>query len=378
MKLKFTLLMILTACSASLFAQTIPFGFNYKGMPIPISIENFLKRKDADTSKLTPANLPHTNSIADDYINLAKVLESNANKMDNDATNQYNTGYDTLTKNPPSDQSGVDQLNLKLKALTDALSLSSNNSKALRDAAKGYRFLAKTTKPFNYFFVGNSIDAEMYYNGTLSDSKTKFLNNSLISFGTDGGSATIYNELYADYIGPVRIGFGALISNKQTAPTNGTTDTATNNKNNAIQQLLGGGGNGVLNASYPLLNYQRGNSFFIKLIAAPKIGVDVPKIGTDNSSYAFNYNLGVEGSVFYTGALNVLTFYSNFRFARIAGNGLFYDNLSKTDHQSFGFDQLSFGIAITSSFRLSYNYYFGSAFVNKNFPSTISFTVIPN
>lgn len=215
----------------------------------------------------------------------------------------------------------------------------------------------------------------MYYNGTLSDNKAKFLSNSLLAFSSDGGKASIYNEIYADYYGPIRVGFGALISNKQTPST--TTPDPNETKNDAVQRLLGGGGNGVFSFSYPILDVQSKNAFFVKLAASPKLALDVPKIGTDNSAYAVNYNLGVEGSIFYTGALNVLTFYTNFRFAQLAGNGLFYDNLTKTDHKSFNMNQLSFGFAITSTFRLSYNYYFGDGFVTSNFPQTISFTIIP-
>jgi len=104
----------------------------------------------------------------------------------------------------------------------------------------------------------------------------------------------------------------------------------------------------------------------------------VPKIGTDNDKYAFSYSPGIEGSIFYTGALKVLTFYSNYRFGITGGNDLFYQNLNKTDKTSFAFNQVSLGMAITSSFRLSYNKFFGSTFVNDNFPGSFSFVFIPN
>lgn len=235
-------------------------------------------------------------------------------------------------------------------------------------------YLDRTNKSFNFFEVKNSTDAQIYYEGDRSNNNRKFLNNTLISFSTDGGKASIYNELFADYAGPIRIGFGALISNKQSTPTSANADEK---KEDAVQRLLGGGGNGVFNLSYPIMDLNS-NSFNIKLIAAPKMAIDIPKIGTNNNQYAFNWNPGLEGSIFYTGVLKVITFYTNFRFGYIDGNNLFYDNLANPDRKAFAFNQLAFGIGFTSTFRLSYNTYFGSNFVKNNFPGALSFVFVPN
>lgn len=136
--------------------------------------------------------------------------------------------------------------------------------------------------------------------------------------------------------------------------------------------------NGVINMSYPLVSYEVVYGLNFKTIVASKFALDVPKIGTNSEQYAFSYSPGLEGSVYYTGALDVLTFYSNFRFGVTGGNNLFYQNLNKTDQSAFAFNQISFGVAITSMFRVSYNKYFGSTFVKDNFPESFSFVFIPN
>ena len=244
--------------------------------------------------------------------------------------------------------------------------------------SKAYDYLNRTSGTFKKFPVRNAVDSEMYYNGFVKDTRAKFLSNTLFSFSSDGGKASLFNEIYVDYFGPIRVGLGAMISNKQSIEGQETVENKEEKSQDAMQRLLGGGGNGVLSASYPLFNVDNGKGFAIKFGVVPKLAVDIPKIGTENKDYGLNYNLGAEGTIFYSGENDIITFFSNFRFARISGNNVFFNNLEKDDKKSFGFNQISFGLAFSSTFRLSYNHYFGSEFVNKNFPGAISFTIIPN
>ncbi|WEA00712.1 hypothetical protein [Mucilaginibacter sp. SJ] len=368
MKIKTLILALVLLWSFKTYAQTIPLGFT-NGNRYPIKLKSF---SFTDTSGNISQKLDDgkTNFMAENYKNLAERLNKQASEREEEINEEYQKAFDEL-----DGSKGVEVLEANRKLLDNKRELDLKEVNELRKAAEGYLYLVKTSGWIHAFFVTSSVDAEMFYNGTVADSKSKFLNNSLLSISSDGGKASIFNELYADYIGAVRVGFGALISNKSNSTNDANPDEK---KEDAVQRLLGGGGNGVLNLSYPIIEAKRNNELYFKLIAAPKLAVDIPKLGTDNNKYAVNYNFGVEGAVFYTGALNILTFYSNFRFANVSGNGLFYDNLAKSDKKSFGFNQLSFGMAITSTFRVSYNYYFGSSYVKENFPSTFSFTIIPN
>lgn len=359
---KTTFLALLTLVSMGYAsAQTIPFGFR----------KSTVKRGDlAEQSGSSTTTAKSDQKI---YEELRDKQQKVANEKKAAVDAKYQSDLNDLGVAQNASEETV--LEAKKSGIYAVREAGYKEIKALERMAGKWDYLSRTTNRFNWFFVRNSTDAEMYYNGRLADKKEKFLSNSLISFSSDGGKASIYNELYADYFGPVRFGFGALISNKQ-----GSSTTADPNekKEDAVQRLLGGGGNGVINMSYPLVSYELVDGLNFKTIVAPKFALDVPKIGTDSEQYAFSYSPGLEGSVYYTGALDVLTFYSNFRFGITGGNSLFYQNLNKTDQSAFAFNQVSLGVAITSTFRVNYNKYFGSTFVKDNFPASFSFVFIPN
>jgi len=377
-----TLLAVLvcTLISMTAFSQSPPYSYGKRKIPLLPMIVTGVKANPPTGKTATPPT--HADSVLAGYSDVAKAYfalgqryEQNAKTLESEANSKFTTGIDGITGNGSISEDEARLQTLQSQNQTDVAT-----AKSYSKQAESMYFLAKTNKFFTSIFtqggfVKNSADAETYYNGFVSDSKAKFLSNTLLSFGTDGGTASIFNELYADYYGPFRFGFGALVSNKQT-PSTGTADP-NETKKDAVQRLLGGGGNGVFNLSYPILQMHSQNVFDLKLAASPRLGLDIPTLGTQNGQYALSYNLGLEGSAYYNGDLGVITPFVNFRFAEIGGNGLFYDNLTKTDHQSFAFHQVSFGFAFASMFRLSYGWNFGSAFVKTNFPNAISFSIVP-
>jgi len=246
----------------------------------------------------------------------------------------------------------------------------------MRGLIKEYNFKSRTNG-FVFILskerrVKNEYDAQVYYNQTINEKSAKFLSNSILNIGGNGEKISLYNELYSDFYGPFRVGLGALVSNKSS-----NSDSIESQKD-AVQRLLGGGGNGIVSLSYPLFGFMSQNQRLnIKSSLSPKIAFDVPKLGTESSKFGVNYDIGIEAKVFYSGLLDVLTLYSNFRFAVIDGNATFYANLGKGE-SSFMFNQFSLGIALNSTFRIGWNYYYGSKYVNENFPATIAFSIIPN
>jgi hypothetical protein len=108
------------------------------------------------------------------------------------------------------------------------------------------------------------------------------------------------------------------------------------------------------------------------------MSLDVPVLGTRNEQYALSYEpCGLDASMFYTGLLNNLTIFANYRYSYVMGNELFYCNLDNGDTDGFPFSQLSFGLAINSTFRVSWTTYFGDEFINDNLKSAVSFSIIP-
>lgn len=375
MKFKFLLSIILTTIGLRLAAQTIPVGFKnprsqlFKNISVLDTIES---AADSVTGKINST----VKNLTTSYKVIAERFRKTSLSISDSAEKNFIISESKLSH--PKTTSEIKIYLANLNSLEDIRAVKRKEAKDFMKQAKIFEYLNRTSGVWAWLPVKNSIDAEMYYNGIIKDQKAKFLSNSLLSFSSDGGKASLFNELYADYFGPIRMGFGVLISNKQQVGDPENVKDLEAKREDAMQRLLGGGGNGVINLGYPLFNIDNGNGFAVKFGLAPKFGLDIPKIGTEKNDYAVNYNLGAEGTIFYSGALDIFTIYSNFRFAGIGGNGVFYSNLDKLDRKFFGFNQISIGLGFTSSFRLSYNYYFGSSYVNKTFPSAISFTIIPN
>jgi len=244
--------------------------------------------------------------------------------------------------------------------------------------SKEYVFKARVKNKLTLFPVKNVVDAQLFYNLEAKDEKAMFLRNSLVNFSTKGGKASIFNEIYSDFFGPIRASFGALISNNDKVSEGGASkEDSTSLQQDATQRLLGGGGNGIVSLGLPFLNFQTNDAFFIKAYFLPKFSFDVPALGTISDKSAFNVDSGVEGSIFYTGALKNLTLFGNFRLGLIAGNSPFYENLLKEDKKAFFLNQFTVGFAINSTFRIGWSFYAGDSFVKDNFKSSISFSIIP-
>lgn len=314
--------------------------------------------------------------VIDPYFAKALEMEGKANDFKTKAEKKFDDAMRGLKL--PENSADEDRYNLARKTIEDEYKKDLDQVEFQQKVAKSLRYRSKTLKSFNWFFVKNAIDAELFYNGEVTGAQSKFLSNSLLSFANDGSRASLFEEVYADYFGPIRIGIGALISNKGNAATETEEKKAEETQKDAFQRLLGGGGNAVVNVSYPLIDGNgSGGLLSYKLIAAPKASLDLPKIGTESNTVAWNGNVGLEGSVFYTGSKSIITFFSNFRMAHVFGDAEFYNNIKKTDKKGFMFNQVSLGIGLSSTFRISYNLFFGSSFVNDNVPKSISLTLVP-
>lgn len=341
------------------FVGTIAFGqnitFKYKNVRSEIinaerpSLAVFSKFKDSITIA-DPGNTSYLEEQGDSsnvaqtnfYEKLAVKFKERALEKQSAIDELYSFERQKLIKR--LDEAGLDERELKkIKVEFDELDMQMKvDKKIVKDLMNIYlemRYKARNFNKFKKFPVRNSVDAQLYYDYYAKDKKSQFLKNSVISFSPDGGKASLYNELFADYFGPIRFGIGALVSNKETKIIDSLgvqTIDSTSIQKDAVQRLLGGGGNVVFNVSYPLLGYSNAEeTLAMKLIVAPKLSFDVPKLGTENKDYSLNYDLGIEGSIFYTGVLDVVTFYGNFRIGMISGNDLFYQYLNKDNDPFF-------------------------------------------
>ena len=318
------------------------------------------------------------NNLAVRFEQIAKEREAAITK---DFANRRSAAAEDANK-PGLSLRDIDDINEKLDELDELEKEHLEVVSKLMDAHKAMNYKYRNLRSLKTFPVKNSVDAQLYYEYYLKEKRNKFLTNSLISLNPQAGKVSIFNELYSDYFGPVRFGVGALISNKETKTTDDNGETKVDSaslQEDALQRLLGGGGNLGANFGIPVLGYLSSREeFAFKLIANTRLSVDVPSLGTESSDYAVNFNPSLEGDIFYTGILDVLTLYSSFKFGYVMGNDKFYQYLRNYEQKPFGLHQFSVGLAINSTFRVSWNHYWGSDFVKGAFPSTISFSVIPN
>src|SRR5205814_4212915 len=109
------------------------------------------------------------------------------------------------------------------------------------------------------------------------------LNAGMVGGNGKAGSATV--EFLSTYFGPVRFGLGSVIAAKDTTTSTGT-ETA--------QRLIAGGGTvvGALTFVGPMAVWR--NSTYIMLLANPRLGFDMPALGSTTSASTADYDLGGE------------------------------------------------------------------------------------
>lgn len=342
--------------------QNLPFRFNPK-----FKINNLTSVADSQSKS----------SVKDFYMDMYNRTLEIATKKEKSVLSGFQQKKKLCVEklNDKSDLMEIKKIQSELDYIEQHEKEEINSINEIKKIAQQYRYKAINSGIITLFPVRNSIHAQLFYNSQLTSNAYQILKNSNIIYSPDGEKVSVMNEIYADYFGPFRVGFGVLISNNN---VKSPVDTSSSQQD-AIQRLLGGGGNAIGGVGFPLLNCSNASGQFnIKMAFSPKLSVDVPILGTETGKYAVNSDVGVDGALFYTGTLNTLTFYINSRIGYVFGNSTFYDNLIKDDKKGFFFNQVSVGLAINSTFRIAWTNYFGDTFVKDHFTSVVSFSIIPN
>ena len=212
-------------------------------------------------------------------------------------------------------------------------------------------------------------DAAFIYSEDTATTRRFFSNNEVI-VQPSNRSMTYSTELYSDYIGPVRIGFGMLVNSKN------TTDTATAQKKaeaDEIQKLSAGGGNGQLSFRFPFFKWNESakmlvlNSSFVS-----KLNFDIPALNNTSKSFNANMAIGSEVFLFSKSLFKIINLFAAYRGMFYWGNENFRESLSEMKKKSFWMDYFSIGIAIKNNYRIRVDYYSGNSFIKNNFPTTIT------
>ncbi len=225
-----------------------------------------------------------------------------------------------------------------------------------------------------------SDQAQLYYKGKVESNSADFGQVNGIFYNPKGEAASISTEIYADYFGPFRLSLGTIISTAFSSEDQDADELAQNSTDDAVQRIVSGGGNFVIGGSIPLLRLinskEKENVSGINIEFRPKLALDVPKIGTDEGEYAFNWDVGLDLQMYYTGANRIFALLGYARFGLMGGNNDFYSNLN-TDKGVFMFNQLSAFLVVKSIIRIGYSYYYGSTLAKDQSPKAFSFTIVP-
>ena len=226
------------------------------------------------------------------------------------------------------------------------------------------------------FPVQNSTQAKMFFSFDGSGKDSQFLSHSFFSYNTTSSQLALYNELFSDFFGPVRFGFGALITGEQSKELDKETSNIEVNQD-ALQRLLSGGGNSVLSLAYPILqlkdaNWTRG----LRILAVPKYSIDIPALGSSIENYSANVDLGLEANAHWSGHNQNVALFFHFRTGYVMGNKSFQQAIRSNNN--FRLSQFNFGVAFKNTIKLSYSLYkISNDTLGVNLPGFISFSLIP-
>ena len=210
-----------------------------------------------------------------------------------------------------------------------------------------------------YGLAVRRIATEYFYDGFSSEEERgKLLKNNLLTYSGQAQKASLYSEVVYDYFGPVRMGFGALISNKTSEPDTVPVSDSSATFQDQVQRILGGGGNGVLNFGVPIVGFTSLNRrLSIRLHYAPRLSFDLPKIGVDTNVVGQNFDNGAEMVFSLTGIKDRMALFGQVRYSHISGNAVFWHNLDRTSEGGIDLWQFSAGLALNSVVRIVANWY---------------------
>lgn len=189
-----------------------------------------------------------------------------------------------------------------------------------QDSIERVKILAKTalydewvaTVPFRLFPGRNSVFTEKFFGNSTRVAAEAFKNGYLRVDPRIGTS--YYNEFVAGYLGPFRLSLGGMLAQSKEAAIDSNFINSTgsaeelnkkidslkqnNQYNNSLQQLLGGGGNLVVDLRMPLFDISTcRRDFRIYSTLYNRTGIQLPSIGTQSSKVAFVNENGIMGAV---------------------------------------------------------------------------------
>ncbi|TGE25939.1 hypothetical protein E5K00_12330 [Hymenobacter aquaticus] len=340
MKLLFTLLATTAAimtCTAqtSIFPKTKQTNINNIGV-----IQNFGRKTEVNQSENIVDNPRTENIITKIDLSNIPVLER-ANDIYKNKRNTVTDSINTIDQKIKSSTSIIDLNKLKTRRddKINKLSIIEDSITILESTIYAIQ-ISRGNLPW-FLPVGKSYEARVLaeYNLTKAKSSISALNNFALIGNVNNGS--LYTELVGGYFGIFRIGLSTLLATSK--------DTARNKE--AIQRFVGGGGNSVLELTYPAIFY-KSKYFETQTLLSIKASADIPAFGTKTDQFAGNLNPAFDVYFALTTDEREFKFFSNTRIGPVVGFKDFYTNLN-ISKKAFLYAQTNVGVIISENLSVS-------------------------
>jgi hypothetical protein len=307
----------------------------------------------------------------------AEVLK-NINSLKEIQEEKYNLTMDTISQFIPLSDNIEDKMQ-QAKSIYDS-SMNVLDQMKIQGQRFVYNMMAHDRK-IRFAPVRNFASNSEFYNSS-NNQIVGLLKNSSIYFGDK--SVGFYTEFINLYAGPIRLGFGGLYSkytpidtalaalaNVKDSTLRGyliglaNSQDSLNRRNAAIGNLLTGGGNVQVVASWPLFDISSNrNRFRATGFLADKFALTIPQLGTELKKVNVLNDLSFE---FY-GCWNAtdyiqnnvgkvsLSFFAHAKGSFVAGTKSYMQTLTAKDKATLGYFSFEVGVTLFDNLRLFYSY----------------------
>lgn len=207
---------------------------------------------------------------------------------------------------------------------------------------------------------------------------TQFFQNNNVVYNPNLKNLSFNSEVVNDYMGPFRIGIGFQFNS--TVKDNDSIATEEVKKDQLVSSLQNGGGNLFINIKYPFIaiGNKEGN-FGLKSYIYHNTGVELTKINEADNDFILTNNTGIAFGAFGTGVNKKISVFFDARAGILYGNSK-YNNILSVDQdykKVLPLLNLGFGINFSDMYTVKAEFYPAGSYIKRNFPTTISFIIIP-
>lgn len=292
----------------------------------------------------------------------------------------------TFFKDPSRLLESKDSIKNAANSLFDSLTHIPQKYTAINDSIRrNYRLALKRNQSICFFPAIDNFSVGQFFGTQNLDSSSAngnnqllFVQQSLFNYNNSTNALAVFQELYADYIGPVRLGFGVSLTNPQNAKDSAEREKLLEEK--SYSKLVTGGGNFTLTASFPLLRINTNDKILqLYSLASPRLSIDAPSTDTSSTKFAHHTTLTWDNQIFLNSAKSIFGISLGFGINYIAGNSTFNDylRLEGSARKGFTIGMYSAGVTFNKSFTLRYTGYFGSTTVTDKLKGNLTLSFVP-